>query len=211
MDAKQSDTTTASANRNEQAGQQGAATRDTRTAERQQGQENRQESRQDNRQENRMARRGSYPFMSPFALLQRLFSDDMMGTFAEPGRLTKQQPRSGAVDDAVAWVPKVDVIQRGSELVVRADLPGVSPDDVSVEVTDDSIILSGQRMQERVEDDGGVYRLERTYGAFFREIPLPEGAMVDRAKASFRDGVLEIIVPAPPEQVSRGRRLEISK
>jgi HSP20 family protein len=78
-------------------------------------------------------------------------------------------------------------------------------------VTDDAIVLSGQRKEEHVEDGGSVYRFERTYGAFFREIPLPEGAIVDQAKASFKDGVLEITVPAPPEQVSRGRRLEITK
>ena len=57
----------------------------------------------------------------------------------------------------------------------------------------------------------GVYRIERTYGAFYRVIPLPDGAMTDRATATFRDGVLEIRMPAPPEQVSRGRRLEVSR
>jgi HSP20 family protein len=102
-------------------------------------------------------------------------------------------------------------VQRGNELVVRADLPGVKPDDVTVEIGDDTITISGERQQEHKQESGGVYRFERTYGSFFREIPLPEGALVDRAKASFKDGVLEVTVPAPPEQVSRGRRLEISQ
>ena len=111
----------------------------------------------------------------------------------------------------IAWAPRVDVVQRGNELVVRADLPGMRPDDVTVEISDDAITISGERQEERSEENNGVYRYERTYGSFFREIPLPEGAMVDGAKANFKDGVLEITVPAPPEQVSRGRRLEISR
>ena len=74
-----------------------------------------------------------------------------------------------------------------------------------------AITISGERKQEHVEEKGSVYRFERTYGAFHREIPLPEGAIADQAKAAFKDGVLAITVPAPPEQVSRGRRLEISR
>jgi HSP20 family protein len=56
-----------------------------------------------------------------------------------------------------------------------------------------------------------VYRSERSYGSFYREIPLPEGAITEQAKANFKNGVLEITMPAPPEQVRRGRRLEIAE
>jgi HSP20 family protein len=87
----------------------------------------------------------------------------------------------------------------------------VNPDDIAVDVSDDAITISGERHQEHKEERGGVYRFERNYGLFYRMIPLPDGAMADRATASFKDGVLEITVPAPPEQVSRGRRLEISR
>jgi uncharacterized membrane protein HdeD (DUF308 family)/HSP20 family molecular chaperone IbpA len=109
----------------------------------------------------------------------------------------------------VTWSPKVDVMQRGNDLVLRADLPGVKPEDVYVEVTDDAIVMSGQRKEEHVEERGNVYRVERTHGDFFREIPLPESAIVDQAKASFTDGVLEVTVPAPSDQAARGGRLEI--
>ena len=112
---------------------------------------------------------------------------------------------------AIAWMPKIDVVQRNNELVIRADLPGVNPDDVVVEISEDAITISGERKQEHVEENGSVYRYERTHGTFYREIPLPAGAIANQAKASFKDGVLEIIAPAPPEQVSRGRRLEISR
>jgi HSP20 family protein len=165
-------------------------------------------------QDNRLARPDlSSAFMSPFTLLQRFFSDDVGSLFEQFGRRRGgMMPQArGSNRDVTSWVPKVDVVQRGNELVVRADLPGVKPDDVTVEISDDAITISGERQDEHAEERGGIYRFERTYGAFLREIPLPEGAMVDQAKASFKDGVLEITVPAPPEQVSRGRRLEISQ
>ena len=186
----------------DQASQQGQAQRDARVREGQTG------------QDNRLARRGpSSGFMSPFTLLQRFFSDDVGSLFEQfGGHRGGMMPQArGSNRDVTSWVPKVDVVRRGNELVVRADLPGVKPDDVTVEISDDAITISGERQDEHAEARGDIYRFERTYGAFFREIPLPEGAIVDLAKASFKGGVLEITVPAPPEQVSRGRRLEIAQ
>jgi HSP20 family protein len=185
-----------------QASEQGQAQRDARGREGQPG------------QDNRLARPNlSSSFMSPFTLLQRFFSDDVGSLFEQfGGRRGGMMPQArGSSRDVTSWVPKVDVVQRGNELVVRADLPGVKPDDVAVEISDEAITISGERQDEHAEERGNIYRFERTYGAFLREIPLPEGAIVDQAKASFEGGVLEIMVPAPPEQVSRGRRLEISQ
>jgi len=159
-----------------------------------------------------VVRRDSFPFVSPFALLQRFFSDDLVNLFDElGGRRGEASPQLRAQTGTIAWVPKIDVMQRANELVVRLDLPGVNPDDVTVEISDAAVTISGERKQEHAEENGSIYRFERSYGAFFREIPLPEGAIVNQAKASVKDGVLEISVPAPPEQVSRGRRLEISR
>ena len=113
--------------------------------------------------------------------------------------------------DRLGWDPRVDVIQRGNDLIVHADLPGMTHDDVVVEVSDGAITISAERQQEHEEDRGSVHRVERSYGAFFRTIPLPEGAIVDWAKANFKDDVLEVTVPAPPEQVSRGRWLKMAR
>ena len=185
-----------------QASQQGQAQRDAGGREGQTG------------QDNRLARPDlSSGFVSPFTLLQRFFSDDVGSLFGQFGgyRGGMMPQARGSNRDVTSWVPKIDVVQRGNELVVRADLPGVKPDDVTVEISDDAITISGEREDEHTEERGGIYRFERSYGAFLREIPRPEGAMVDQAKASFNGGVLEITVPAPPEQVSRGRRLEIAQ
>jgi HSP20 family protein len=163
------------------------------------------------RRDTGMARRDAFPFASPFSLLQRFFNEDLMSLFDDLGTRRTQAAPATRAQTAMAWMPKIDVVQRNNELVVRADLPGVNPDDVTVEISDDAITISGERKQEHVEENGSIYRFERTHGAFYREIPLPKGAIANQAKASFKDGVLEITAPAPPEQVSRGRRLEISR
>jgi len=108
------------------------------------------------------------------------------------------------------WTPDIESFQRGDQFVVRADLPGMKRDDITVQVADDSLTIEGNRRFEHEEDREGLYRSERRYGTFCRVIPLPEGTLVDSAKATFQDGVLEIVMQAPPKEVARGRRLEIS-
>ena len=82
---------------------------------------------------------------------------------------------------------------------------------MKVEVTDDAVTIEGERKHEHEEESGGVYRSERSYGSFRRVIPVPQGTATDQAKASFKDGVLEITMPAPPEASAHARRLEIGE
>ncbi len=121
----------------------------------------------------------------------------------------------GAAGNRIAdwdtWTPEVETFQRGDELVVRVDLPGLSKDQINVEVTDDAVVIQGERREESEDEREGFYRSERRYGSFYRTIPLPEGAIADNAKATFRDGVLEITMPTPPREAASGRRLEISE
>ena len=107
------------------------------------------------------------------------------------------------------WSPQVETFQRGDQFVVRADLPGLKKEDVNIELTDDALIIQGERREEHEEERDGYYRTERSYGSFYRTVPLPEGAITESAKATFNDGVLEIAVQAPPREVSRRRRIEI--
>jgi HSP20 family protein len=93
------------------------------------------------------------------------------------------------------WTPDVEMFRRDNTLVVRADVPGMTKNDVTVEVFDGQVVLRGERKQEKEEKKEGYYRAERTFGAFYRTLPLPEGARVDEAKATIKDGVLEVIVP----------------
>jgi HSP20 family protein len=146
---------------------------------------------------------------SPFGTLQRI-ADEMDRMFEDFGF----GPRWGRAPlwreiGAEMWAPQVDVVQRNNELTIRADLPGLTRDEISVEITDDAVTIQGDRKREREEEREGLYRRERSYGSFFRVIPLPEGAITEQAKATFKDGVLEIAMPAPP--ASKGRRLEITE
>ena len=107
------------------------------------------------------------------------------------------------------WAPDIDVYQKDDTLVIKADLPGLRKDEVSVDVTDDAVTIQGERKAERQDERDGYFRSERSYGSFCRIVPLPEGAISEQAKANFHDGVLEVTMPAPP-QSNRGRRLEIA-
>jgi len=112
--------------------------------------------------------------------------------------------------DSVEWVPRIEVLKNNGQLMVRADLPGLTKDDVKVELTDDMLTISGERKEEKEEKREGFYRSERSYGSFYREIPLPEGAKTEDAAATFRNGVLEITMPAPKVEAST-RKLEIKE
>jgi len=159
--------------------------------------------------EEQLARRQSFT-ASPFRVLER-FADEVDRMFGDFGfGLARPLGRAG-LSDAITWAPQIEVSQQNNELIIRADLPGTNRDDVKVEVTEDAVTIQGERRREHEEERGGVYRSERSYGNFYRVIPLPDGAIPDQAKATFKDGVLDIRMPAPPEQVTRGRRLEISE
>ena len=94
------------------------------------------------------------------------------------------------------WTPDIEMFRRGSEIVVRADMPGLTKDDVTIELSEDQLILRGERKQEKEEKSEGYYRAERTYGSFYRALPLPDGVKLDQTKATMTDGVLEIVMPA---------------
>lgn len=106
------------------------------------------------------------------------------------------------------WVPQIEVFQNNGKFMVRADLPGLTKDDVKVEMTDDLLMISGERKEEKEETHEGFYRTERSYGSFYREVPLPEGAKTEKAEATFQNGVLEITIPATKVETST-RKLEI--
>ncbi len=154
----------------------------------------------------------------PFQLISRL-SDEMDRIFESFG-MGSSWPRSGSQGALQSgrgggtqglhtlWAPHIEVGERNGKLLIQADLPGVRKEDVDVQIEQDAVIIQGQRNQESERNEGGVYHSERSYGTFYRMIPLPEGVDVEQANATFRDGVLRIELPAP-QQRQRGRRLEI--
>jgi HSP20 family protein len=89
----------------------------------------------------------------------------------------------------------VEVRERGGNLEVTAELPGLKKDDVKVECTEEGVVIEGEKRQERETNEAGYHRSERSYGHFYRMIPLPAGADPDKAKAEFRDGLLQLRIP----------------
>jgi HSP20 family protein len=115
----------------------------------------------------------------------------------------------GSDGGARRWTPAVDLIETDRHLVLKADLPGLSEEDVQIEVADNVLTISGERKAESEERKEGYYRLERAFGSFSRSLTLPEGADADKIEANFDNGVLEVKVPKPeevkPRRVSIGR------
>jgi len=143
---------------------------------------------------------------SPFRTLER-FADEVTRLFDDFG-LGRGWHRPAGAGEFLTWSPRVDITQHKGELVVRLDLPGIKKEDVHVNVTEDAVTIHGERHRELEEERDGVYRSERHYGAFYRTIALPPGTVTDQAKASFKEGVLEIRMPTAP--AAEGRPVEIA-
>jgi HSP20 family protein len=147
---------------------------------------------------------------SPFSFMRR-FSEDMDRLFEEfgfaPGLLSAGGHISRREFGRGMWHPQIEMFERGDDLVIRADLPGMKKEDIKVECTQDAIVIQGERRHEHSGESAGRFHSERSYGRFYREIPLPEGVKSEDAKANFRDGVLEIVMKAP--QQSRPRRIDV--
>lgn len=160
-------------------------------------------------QERSLSRRENYPFpslggdlfsWSPFALLREMtdWMDRSMSGFPQ-----QQGAGAGTGTRTHQWSPAIEVRQKDNNLIVSADLPGLDPKDVKLEVDNDYLVIQGERKQEHTEEREGWHRTERSYGSFYRSIPLPEGARTDQAKADFRNGVLEIKIPFEQSKSTR--------
>jgi len=169
----------------------------------------------DNKTEKMELERRTPETVNPFQMMRR-FSKNMERLFEDFGGFNF--PTFFKTDfapfrmefDKVEWVPQIEVLQTNGQFMVRADLPGLTKDDVKVELTDSVLTISGERKEEKEEKREGFYRSERSYGSFYREIPLPEGANTEKAAAIFHNGVLEITMPAAKVEIPT-RKLEIKE
>ena len=128
----------------------------------------------------------------PFAFMRRVAEelDRAFGPQPDVRGLPELQPRM--------WVPAIEVFERDEKFVVRVDLPGLKKEEVKIEVTHDELTIEGERKVEKEEKEEGLYRTERTYGRFVRRIGIPEHVKAEGAVAVFKNGVLEIEMPAIP-------------
>src|SRR5215510_7303765 len=157
----------------------------------------------------RMARRGAHApsmfalspgavlSMSPFELMRR-FTDELDRAFEGLGIA-----RGAGAGEIQMWTPSVEVFERDNNLVVRAELPGLDKDDVKVELTDDGLVIEGERRREHEERLEGGYRSEIEYGCFYWLISVPEGANIDQVQARMNNGVLEVAILMAEERRRR--------
>jgi HSP20 family protein len=159
---------------------------------------------------------------SPFHLMRRM-ADEIDRVFSDVDfdrvgyGMQSPQRGSGLFDPwrmegrlaDTTWAPQVETFRRDNNLVIRADLPGLTKDNVTIETDDDVLILSGERSDETRDERDDFYRSERTYGRFFRAIQLPEGVDAEKIDATFKDGVLEVTIPAPKVTTPKNRQIKI--
>ncbi|MGA8026724.1 MAG: Hsp20/alpha crystallin family protein [Bryobacteraceae bacterium] len=157
-----------------------------------------------------MSRRRDFDPFGSFLTPSEFFSSN---PFATMRRMSEEMDRTfgqffGPSGGGGHWYPAVEVAEHNGELHVHAELPGMKPEDVKVEITEDALVIRGERKSEHEHHLGKTYRSERRYGEFYREITLPEGVNTDNAKAQFRDGILEVTVPVP-QQTNKRREIPI--
>jgi HSP20 family protein len=127
--------------------------------------------------------------------------------FGEFNRLMNTIFNAGEASATNRWMPAMDLIEAEGHFVLKADLPGLTEGDVSIEVQDNALTVSGERKAEHEERQRGWYRVERSFGRFSRSLTLPDGVDPEGIQATFDKGVLEIRIPKP--EARKPRRVEI--
>jgi HSP20 family protein len=98
-----------------------------------------------------------------------------------------------------AWAPRVDIREEKDAVVLSAELPGVSKDEVKVELVNGVLTISGEKKSEKTEDENGFYRSERVYGSFERSFTVPDTLDAEKIEAEYANGVLKLTLPKRPE------------
>jgi HSP20 family protein len=148
--------------------------------------------------------------LSPFDLfdemqnqMARLWGGNLFSAW--PFARTQQQGQGGMM----ANFPRVDIFEKDNQLVVKAELPGVKKQDIDLSIQDGDLVIQANRANEQESDQNNFYRMERQFGTFYREIPLPEGVQSDKIQASLNDGVLEVDIPMPSQQQTQGQKIQV--
>jgi HSP20 family protein len=130
--------------------------------------------------------------LNPFEEMERLFEASFPGAWLRPWRWPAFNDMAAPFEGRL---PRIDVIDRENEVLVRADLPGVNRDDIEVTLTDHTVRIMGSTSKEDKEEEGNYFRRETMRGEFSRTVSLPADVNTEKASAMFKDGVLELVMP----------------
>ena len=138
-------------------------------------------------------------FYDPLSEMNRLFAQVFGLTRNQGASDQRAEQGSRSTQEITAWAPAIDVIQRDDDLVVRAELPGVTPDEVDITIQNNVLTISGRISEEREEEREGYLVRERRTGMFRRSLQLPQEVDEDDVSARFEDGVLEVVIEGAAE------------
>lgn len=147
----------------------------------------------------------SQQFLSPFDEFEQWFEDFIPRGWMQPffrRGWPEREPMFGG------RVPKVDVIDRDEEIIVKAELPGITKEDLDVSISDNVLTIRASTQREKKEEKGQYYRREMSRGEFQRSLRLPANVEGDKTKASFKDGILELVVPKTPGSKRQAIKVE---
>ena len=142
--------------------------------------------------------------LSPFERMEDMFEDFFRRPFRRP--LWSGMPR---IMEDIEPTPNVDIFEEGDNIVLKSEMPGMTKEDIEVNLTDDTITLSGEKKKEEKVEKKNYYRFERSFGSFKRCFALPSEVQSDKAKASFKNGVLEIKIPKSEEAKKKEKKIKI--
>lgn len=142
-------------------------------------------------------------YLSPFEEMEHWFEEAFKRPFYAPWMPRFRFP------EFREFSPSVDIFEDGNDVVVKAEIPGMSKDEIDVNITDDVITISGEKKSEEKIEKKDFFRLERSYGSFSRRMTLPAEIQSDRAKAAFKDGILEVRIPKSEAAIQKVKKVKV--
>ena len=141
--------------------------------------------------------------ISPFRDFERMRRDmdRLWGSFFERGTLRGEDGRE--------WLPSLDVAETKNEIVVKAEVPGLEPKDIDISLSDGVLTIKGEKKQEKEEKEENYHLIERSFGSFFRSIRLPNEVQSDKINASYKNGVLKIVLPKSEEAKKKEVKIKV--
>ena len=141
--------------------------------------------------------------LTPFGDFERMRRDmdRMWDSFFEGGTLRGEEGRE--------WLPSLDVAETKNEIVVKAEVPGLDPKDIDISLSDGLLTIKGEKKQEREEKEENFHLVERSYGSFARSIRLPNEVQSDKINASYKNGVLKIVLPKSEEAKKKEIKIKV--
>ena len=143
-------------------------------------------------------------YTAPFEQMERMFEDFFQRRFFAPSWMPRLKlPEFADVSESV------DMFDEGDDLVIKAEIPGMKKDEISIDFADDVVTISGEKKTEERTERKDYYCVERSFGSFSRKLQLPVDIQIDKTRASFKDGVLEIRMPKSEEAKQKVRKITV--